>query len=406
MGLTRKVNMTGRKNEAGAVSLFSVIFAMLLMSVVTVSFVRLMANDQNQATSNDLAQSAYDSAQAGIEDAKRALVWYQEQCRTNSASCSTWASRITTDECNEALRVTGVVRSTDIAGGSGAGTGEVLVQQSLSGQDDELDQAYTCVTIDLDTPYYVGSLTSGESALIPLRATSGFSEVVIEWFSNDDLSSPSAEVKAPSVTAGRPLLAQENWELDRPALLRTQFMQVGGGFTLDGFDYMNGAGESNANTLFLYPTSNGNTTATLVDRDIRMAQNGSSYPAEPGYTPYQTRCETSIVAGGYACRMRVTLPNAIGGGREDAYVRLTAFYAATHYRVSFSDPTVQFSGVQPEIDSTGRVNDVFRRVKASVNLFDTSFPYPEGAVDVNGSFCKNFGVTDTTYSNNDTSCTP
>ncbi len=62
-----------------------------------------------------------------------------------------------------------------------------------------------------------------------------------------------------------------------------------------------------------------------------------------------------------------------------------------------------FNGVQPVIDVTGRANNMFRRVLARVEL-SGSFVYPEAAVDMKNDLCKNFSVTDTSYTPN--TCDP
>ena len=62
-----------RNNQSGAVSLFAVIFATLLLTVLMLGFMRLIMVDQRQALNNELSQSAYDAALSGVEDAKRVV---------------------------------------------------------------------------------------------------------------------------------------------------------------------------------------------------------------------------------------------------------------------------------------------------------------------------------------------
>jgi hypothetical protein len=394
------------RHESGAVSIFVVIFAALLMTVVTVSFIRIMVNDQNQATNNDLAQSAYDSAQAGVEDAKRSLLRYLSVCENDgSAACSLLGTQIqaVSEECNSALRIGGVIDP--------SGIGEVPVQQSTSTDDQLLDQAYTCVKVDLETNDYVGTLAANQSKLIPLQGTDTFDRVTIEWFSREDIGEASADssVSLSALPSPKPLLAEESWPTNRPSLLRASLMQFGNSFTLDDFDYTS-AGQSNANTVFLYPTAGvASATQSFITRDIRANSPGASTPADTsGNSPTAVRCEPNLASGGYACSVTMILPEPVGGGDRTAYLRLTPLYNESHFRVTMSDggTAVQFDGVQPEIDATGRANDLFRRVATRVDLIDTSFPYPEAALDVLGSLCKNFAVTDSTYIDGSTSCTP
>lgn len=393
---------TSHQRQSGAVSLFMVVFAMLLMSVITISFLRIMTADQKQASGNDLAQSAYDSAQAGVEDAKRALIWYTSACKTGTpAECATATANIASTTCNAAIR----------AANKWTTSGEIKVQQSTvvnsgTGEsiDQALDQAYTCVTLQLNTDDYLATVGADQSVLIPLAGKDTFDTIKLQWFSEDDLSSAGASA-APDATpsAPKPLYTQSTWPTNRPSVLRTQFMQVGTSFKLTDFDSTSN-GKSDANTLFLYPSTNGASNAPFT-RDVR-AENGNSLPAGDTTAPQPTKCVTAIPSGGYSCSIELTLPSPVGATDRNgatAYLRLTSLYVGAHVRVSLVG--TQFNGVQPIVDSTGRANDVFRRVQSRVDLYDTStFPYPDAAVDVSGNLCKDFGVTDTKQL--DGTCTP
>lgn len=409
-------SMSGNK-QSGAVSLFVVIFAMLMITVITMSFLRLMMADQRQATDNDLSQSAYDSAQAGVEDAKRALLRYQRVCATTPSDCDTLGAALATTECNAALRLGDVVRPGDEANGAAGSTGEIKVQQSESGSDSALDQAYTCVTMQLRTNDYIGSSSALQSQLVPLVGETAFDTVTVSWYSKDDITSVDGSVVLPGVSATHPLPRQSDWNVNTPSVLRAQLIQFGSSFTLDSLDYVGASGESNANTVFLYPTSGaGTTTETFTGLDTRRTDaNDEPDPDSATQTPHAVQCQASINAGGYACSMSLTLPTPVGGGDRTAFLRLTPFYNATHFQVvlyaggspSNGGSIVRFKDVQPIIDSTGRANDVFRRVQSRVNLYNTNFPYPDGAIDITNNFCKSFGVSDdpNTYvtTNN---CTP
>ncbi|HEU4830975.1 MAG TPA: hypothetical protein VFS65_02270, partial [Candidatus Saccharimonadales bacterium] len=224
-----------------------------------------------------------------------------------------------------------------------------------------------------------------------------------------------AKVKLDSIGVGTaaPLFAQNSWnaaDANRPAIMRTQMIQFGSnGFTLDGFDNKTASDQSNANTLFLYPVGNtGVKSATIntedfVVQDVRRSPTGEPRPVT---------CSGLLSEGGYACRVDVRLPVPIDGGDRTAFLRLSSLYNKTHYKVTLlnGSSVVEFKAVQPAVDSTGRASDLFRRVSSRIELIDPSFPYPEAAVDITGSFCKEFAVTDNTADyatlNTNNSCQP
>jgi len=390
-----------KNRQSGAVSIFIVIFLTLLVSVVTVSFVRVMLNDQQQATNSDLSHSAYDSAQAGVEDAKRALMKYKSLCGTipvqSGCTAAYKAAFGATQTCNS-----GVKTLTDLSSSSAS---EVKVNSGDT--SDKYDQAYTCTLINLNTPDYLGQLSSDQSIIIPLSGVGAFSQVQIEWFSSKDLStsdlSKTSLVTTAEANSGKPLLQKSDWKSNMPPIMRAQLIQFGSSFTLSNLDNPVG-GTSDANTLFLYPSGVANSTAatttnTSFINDVRRVGTKS---------PTVVNCKGSLTSGGYACTTIINLPNPVNGGTRTAFLRLTSLYNKANYRVTM--PGTTFDGVQPEIDSTGRANNLFRRVKSRVELVDTNFPFPDAAVDITGNLCKEFKITDNTddYAglNSASTCTP
>jgi len=369
----KKVKTYNQQN--GAVSLFAVIFATLLITLVTVGFISIMLKDQQQAVSSNLSQSAYNSALAGVEDAKRAIIRLQSS--TGSAYDTFYQQIVTNPTCTSAV--------TDLTGVNIDGT-EVKIESDSSlidKKDAKYNQAYTCLKIALDTPDYLGVLDNTKSKLIPLVGMLGFNKIKIEWFSAADMSGSS-------ITAGSlsnmPLLA--SWGSNRPSILRTQLIQYQNGLIkLSDFDKSIATTGASSNTLFLYPTTNSNLSLSFSS-DLRgMASVTSSLT--------YSKC-ADIASGEYACSQEISLPATFDTSNHTLFLNLMSLYRGAHFRITLYNGAdlVKFKAVQPEVDSTGRAGDVFRRVKARIDGDSISdFPYPQAAVDVDGNICKDFAVT-------------
>ena len=117
--------------------------------------------------------------------------------------------------------------------------------------------------------------------------------------------------------------------------------------------------------------------------------------------PQQANCKPSFNSGEiYLCSAVLTIPNPEGGNasNREAYLQLASYYGATSYSVELigsSGKPVEFQGVQPIVDSTGRASDLFRRVQARIYLTDggSKLPFPETALYVRDNLCKDFFVT-------------
>lgn len=377
--------MKHNNKQRGAVSLFVVIFAALLITVVTVSFIRIMIQNQQRANAVDLSQSAYDSAQVGVEDAKRALMRYQSIC-SSGGDCVAAKAKINSSECNEAIKTL-----SDIENLSGTDV-EIPVQNGTN--PNKLDQAYTCVKLNMSPDDYLGELTQDSSKMIPLVGESPFDTIKVQWFTSKDFSKDleGAESKAdiPEFASGVPLLIQNSWtsaaQPNRPSILRAQLIQFNSsGFSVDERPGL-GTPPTN-NTLFLYPS-------TKIDTPKSFSSNIRK-TFDPLDTPTQVNCNDLSIGGVYACSANMEMPH--NSNAHVQYLNLKSFYKkTTNYRITLfktNGDTVKFDGVQPSIDSTGRANDMFRRVQARVEL-GVDFTYPKAAVDINGNFCKDFIVTD------------
>lgn len=363
-----------KKRQSGAASIFIVIFAALLLTTLTVGFIRLMLQNQQRSSNNDLSQSALDSALAGVEDAKRAIRTCIAGGADSAAACEALAAN---PDCKVIAR----------SGVAGAVTDEETIVRSNTGTGEQFNQAYTCVNIAMATDDYLYTAQEDGAELIPLKATGDISNILIEWYTNDDAGVGNLAT-APGVSSGLPTKA--NWGTYTPPLVRAQVIRPGESFDIASLD-----SSAASQTVFLRPGAVANGTTTPFQVDVSAAararatdgtehSNGTSSPM----------CSRNFANNGYACQVQLNLGDVIPVAQtNNAFLRLNTVYKGATVRVSLRSNTgaVQFDGVQPAVDATGRANTLFRRVEARLRIGD-DFPYPNYAADVANSLCKNFSV--------------
>lgn len=371
---------THTQSEKGAVAIFVVLFCALFITIIVVSFVGVMLRNQNQAINADLADSAYDSALGGVEDAKRLLAW----CQANGNPVG---------KCDRS--------SLELCSSTGQGLyglldEEVKIQRNEDSDGDaELEQAYTCVKIYPASTLSIPDLSRGQSTVISLESAGDYNQIEVGWSLRDNTASPACVSNNPSNL----LLPRFGSEVGQwrkatsgtcsngsvvPPLLKVQFVRLdGSSFTLTDFD--NNPNPTRTATAFLYPTR-------LNASHSLLAANNSPDEPLPAYCP----TVAPTIAAQPQCSKILTSSTMIG--RPSSYLIITPIYSDADVWVSLknSGSPVELNNVL-DVDSTGRANDVFRRVRAQISLSEsgvgTQGSYPTAAIEA-ARLCKAFSVTD------------
>lgn len=404
--------------KRGATSIYVVIVVMLLLTVITASFIRIIISEANKTTGDSLAQSAYDSALAGVEDAKIAIKKYYD--------CSSDANRAATEECVPVISAftTGLGAGDisdpsdprygycDIVGEAleridpNAAVREVLIKESSDTSragSDHIVQAYTCIMVDNTLGDYRSSLSSSSPVrVVPLRTTNpgAITGIRISWYTSEDgdfraLNFGNKDYFHPF---GSPLAT--------PPTISARLLQSTDPFTLDQFE-ANSGDTTNTGTVFLVPTDD-STAATHLSAGVLTYSNDhqSTNPPQKVYCNKNSGNE-------FACSVSIAIPRPVGGNtrnNETFYLILDLPYEQpkTTFAVQLCKDAsgtcegegaiADFVDAQVAIDATGRANDMYSRVEARVEFSDIFFPFPRYAIDATGSddasVNKNFYVTD------------
>ncbi len=369
--------------KQGAATFYVVMFTATLVTVLVASFIRIILSESNRTINTDLSTSAYDSALAGVEDAKIALTRYH-QCLGQGYTADT-----TGNDCERLIaNFQQGMRDGDCDTVSVAlervDSGEVMIQEQynvIGASDDPYayDQAYTCVKINETTEDYRSTLdTASTTRLVPLWATNNqqVKSVRIDWYAGSNTGVYTNTDVIPPADATK-----------IPALL-VDFYQTDDTFTLGQLSTNNSNG-TNHSEILLLPSAGTDVTA-ISSSTLLYA---SDKDAGTTHMPIAVACENSLDSAEFRCSAKLNLPNTFNGNTirdtRTLALRLTLpFGGTTDFAITLFDSNgnqLPFEGIQAQVDSTGRANELFRRVEVRVDLIDGSFPFPEYTVQQTGT---------------------
>ena len=448
--------MKGRKMKfkKGATSFYIVAFSTLILVIIAASFTAVILSEMTRTANDDLAQSAYDSALAGVEDAKLALYNYQK-CLKNSNSIQERAPDgngiVTCEEimywmnrpsCDMVAKILG--RITERSNGS-----EVLIEEKkVSGQnEDNMQQAYTCSMISGSLDRVTFTLSSSDTKVVRVKLgkddegnqihAQDIKKVKVSWYSGkDNESNGASSYSFSNINNGNNsgIVFPSLSESAIPPMISVGLVQTAENFTMSQFTETTSTATNRA-TLFLVPNgtdNNGNTS--LGSRSITNAQEGdivgNYIRAEDDTTlneknvvgadllvksndrrvknlPIAVNCDASG-SSEFACSSMLYLPDVIEGSRSDETFMFVISVPYGRPDTSFSlqfycdetKPCGQESVAggngeqkpatltgQLRIDSTGRANDLYRRVETILEAkgSEEDYPFPLYAIELLGN---------------------
>ena len=409
-----------KKFLKGATSFYVVAFSTLLLVIIAASFATVILSEVTRSSNDDLSQSAYDSALAGVEDAKLA---YSNYLRCMQGSGGTRCGEIIDAMQNPSCDMVAKMLGRNIQ------NGEVMITETTTSDGSQMNQAYTCVKIDTKLSDYRANLTTDNNVRIVKASfedgvsADNIGAIKFSWYTRRKTET----LKFTNFDAGNKWSGNDRvtfmpvgeTQPSTPPTMALQIVQTSGDFVLGSYDGKEGYGlnsmsngsQTDRATLYLVPTNDANISGSgfintyngnrnEINAGVVAATNDQAIAKKPFVVYCDDDGDTDFV-----CSVTIELPDPIGGGRNnDTFMILVTLpYGEpdTDFGIEYicknnvscgnneasngnGGDTATISGTQVTIDSTGRANDLFRRVETRLETTDTSFPYTYYALELLG----------------------
>jgi len=336
-------------NQAGMVSIIVTMVLMVVISLIVLGFAQISRREQRQSLDTQLSTQAFYAAESGVNDAVKALTATGGYPGYNVGGGN---DSTTHNKTHCAPDPSGLLSSNDV--------------------NTSTNTQYTCLLInETPTKLFYSPVDSGQAIsadinfLTAAGAAASVDHMVIEWgASNGPSTFPSSVDTFP--TTG-------SWGATT-AVGRLQLTNFGGSASAN--DYSRTNLNDTTFTAFLYPKSSGGSGKV-------------NFPA----TPISPATQGPIIDGDCitTCTMEID-----GLNTPHVFLRLGSIYASSSFTITaYGSPgntnPLEMTGGQAVIDSTGKAQDVLRRIQVYVSLNTKGSPmiYAVQAVD---GICKNFQV--------------
>lgn len=414
-----------QKTKNGVAAIYVVVFTTMLIGIITLSFLRIMLSESGRTLNDTLSDSAYNSALAGVEDAKFVVSKYEKAIMAKDNDDLVYLLEDDTDKDNCDI----ISEAMNLLGGSEETDRETPIGSNSSFQD----QAYTCVTINLEGDFKGELSANNPTLVVPLRPkkpednVDKVKYVKISWRmntkdsnGNDTFSGNSIpeNLKALGLTQDtnndnavsnnlttRGVLGRkgvsgsttDNEQATKMNGLRAMLIQSPKGESATANYYSSNVGlkRTNRASLMILPSADADGNEIKAESVVNSADKTLN-------APVLTKCENSYDE----CWVEIEIPQPLDSEYHDPEYRdpdnfflvLNNLYSEPAIKVTVqmldgSKKPINFFNVQPIIDSTGRSGDLFRRVEARVGTDNGASLIPTAELSSNSDIDKSFYVT-------------
>lgn len=339
------INPQIRRSEKGMIAITTALVLMVVISLIVLGFAQISRRNQRETLDRQLSTQAFYAAETGVNDARE---------RINTAV----ASGLKVEAKNEC-----------------DGTG---VAGFYTGLNPDIDSAlgvkYSCLLVDPEPKTLQYSNIGVTTTVVPVISadSSPLSKVDLKWQSKSGSATPLSGCPGGTSNVFSPAAS---WSCGY-GILRIDFVPTSGGLTSDSLTL-------NTMTIFAVPVSSGSTV------------NNVSYPANINTANSNVRIGASCTNAG--CELQIS-----GLSQNSYHMRVSSIYKDASLQVSAggASGSQRLTGAQAVIDSTGRAQDVLRRIQVNIPLRASSKnELSDYAIEMNGSMCKRYSVASGYISN-------
>lgn len=340
--MIHKNNMAENK-QGGFVSIIVTLVIMLVISLIVIGFARLTRREQRQSLDRQLSTQAYYAAETAVNDIEDAL--------KNGITVPE-----NTTDCSATINNTAIFP-----------TPKNQIDATTS---------YSCLFVDTSPPSLeYTSIAVDSSKVIPLQDKNGgpINNVLVSW---EDKGGGTNMAGCSSATP-TVLPPASGWNCDT-GMMRVDIVPISGSLNRDALI-------DGTMTVYLHPSTSGTAaTNTGYGSNAGFGNQGRIIGARCNSLPGPKQCNFTFT----------------GLGGTSYVMRLKSIYRSSSATVKAENGaggTLELVGAQTLVDSTGKANDVLRRIQVRIPTPAFNAPFPEAAIHSVGNMCKRFGWAPPSY---------